>query len=508
MEILKGMVKDAGYPDVECTYGKVDENTIYYFVNELPNGNVIASTVLKEAINHAPHTSLGVVDKSGNIIIPFEHKEIKQVKDELLFAEKNIPSTSPVVTAINNKADPSLAQKMTEDVEKIKEQMNNVMALSGDFIFENAYSEATLYTMDGINVSGSYFSFISENNSNYYFTTNILNDKIIKFNPEYLTNKAEESEGLPQGDVPNTQEEMPEGETPLKEEEKESTDDSGLSLNLNFLEGEENKESPENEEVPQEQPIEDTSIPTGEEAEGEPENVEDQGTEPASVDEETGQPSENIEEPLEAENNIELPEADDKEEEENKIELPDEELEAGNEEKEEPVSTVEEAPATEETSEEATPEEENIDVNNNSREITYDDMSNPVIADATNTIRKLLNENSEQRQQIDKLTGELMAIKTQYDIIYEENGVKEKEILSIRNELASARNVATALTRENVKLGSSLNKNNEIIKSLEDQNQKLRDQVAGLHALGNAVAEANVLIEPMEEEKTGYDNLD
>ena len=28
MEILKGMVRDQGYPDTECTYGKVDDKTL------------------------------------------------------------------------------------------------------------------------------------------------------------------------------------------------------------------------------------------------------------------------------------------------------------------------------------------------------------------------------------------------------------------------------------------------------------------------------------------------
>ena len=43
VEILKGMVKDAGYPDEECNYVKIDDNTIYYFIKDyqLKNGNII-----------------------------------------------------------------------------------------------------------------------------------------------------------------------------------------------------------------------------------------------------------------------------------------------------------------------------------------------------------------------------------------------------------------------------------------------------------------------------------
>ena len=36
----------------------------------------------------------------------------------------------------------------------------------------------------------------------------------------------------------------------------------------------------------------------------------------------------------------------------------------------------------------------------------------------------------------------------------------------------------------------------EVVKGLETQNNSLKEQVIGLHALGNAVAEANTMIEP------------
>ena len=92
VEILKGMVKDAGYPDEECNYVKIDDNTIYYFIKDyqLKNGNIIATNILKEAIGHAPYTSLGVIDQNdGKLLIPFENKTIKQIGDNLLLVEQN-----------------------------------------------------------------------------------------------------------------------------------------------------------------------------------------------------------------------------------------------------------------------------------------------------------------------------------------------------------------------------------------------------------------------------------
>ena len=550
MEIMKGMVKDAGYPDVECKYGKVDDK-IYYFVTELPNGNIVASTVLKEAINHAPNTSLGIINKTGDILVPFENKEIRQVKDDLLFVEKNIPSTPVVTAAINDKADPTKAQQMTDDVTKIKEQLNSIMGLSGDFIFENPYSEGTLYTMDGINVSGGYFSFIAESNGDYYFTTSKLNDQIVKFNPEVLENMnqqppIEANNGQPESapatsDVPPENPEVPTAsDDPAPEATEESeqaqTDDSSLGLSIGFTANEdtpsdnggeevanENAETtPTDEEVPAEQ-TEDISqtdeVPAEEAAPG-AEEVPEEPTEdvpqtdevPAEegttlTDEEVPNEEAAPEEPLDEQAESVDEDAETAEEDIN-IPSDDEEPETTEEE----VTGDEEMPQEEEQPEESSeePVEESsvgVDINNDSRQITYDDMSNPVIADATNTIKKLLNENSSQRQQIDRLNGEIVSVRSQYDIIHEDNQIKEKEILTIRSELVNARNVTTALTRENIKLGATINKNKEIIAALEDQNQKLREQVAGLHALGSAVAEANVLIEPMDDDSGEYEKL-
>ena len=64
MEILKGQVRDPGYPDCECTYAKMDNGQLYYFIKdgELSNQNIIVTTILKEAIGHTPYTSLGLIN--------------------------------------------------------------------------------------------------------------------------------------------------------------------------------------------------------------------------------------------------------------------------------------------------------------------------------------------------------------------------------------------------------------------------------------------------------------
>ena len=170
MEILRGTVRDQGYPDTECTYGKVDDNTLYYFIPDgtLVNGSIIVSTNLKEAIGHAKHTSLGLIDTNGNLLIPCENKSIKQVgnkDDNLLLAEKNIPTTDSVITFLKNKDNPANQQSLEENDKFIKDQIIQAMGMSGDFIFASPGSEAALYTMDGVNASNGYYSYIAELNS-------------------------------------------------------------------------------------------------------------------------------------------------------------------------------------------------------------------------------------------------------------------------------------------------------------------------------------------------------
>ena len=449
MEILKGMVRDVGYPDVECTYAKVDDNTIYYFIEagELPNGNIIASTILKEAIGHAPYTSLGLINKNGDILIPFENKIIKETKDKLLLVEKNKPTSENVLEALKSKSDPFSASTLVETATTIKTQIKNAIGMSTEFIFDNQFSEAALYTMDGVNVANGYYSFISEFNGNYYFSSNVANSQIIKFNPDQL-------EETPEQGMDNT---------PIENNESEEQSMENTSI--------ENSES-------EEQSMENTSIENNESEEQSMENNTEASEE---VQEEDSAIKLNIDMPdqTQVENNEEInaysTEEEDKEERANSSN----EYEISNNEVNEISNEYEQTTEI--------PTENHM---------TTEDISNPVIADATNTIKKLLKENREQRQTIDKQFAEIEVIKSNYSILKEESTSREEEVISLRQELNRYRTQAIDLNRENTKLKSTLMRQSDVMKDLKKQNVGLREQVAGIHALGNAVAEANILIEP------------
>ena len=107
MEILKGKVQDPGFPDTEVTYLKTDDGKTYFFIENgtLKNGNIISTPILKEGIGHAPYTSLGLIDKDGNVLIPFENKNIKALSDDLLLVEKAKPTTQSVVDAASKQTE-------------------------------------------------------------------------------------------------------------------------------------------------------------------------------------------------------------------------------------------------------------------------------------------------------------------------------------------------------------------------------------------------------------------
>ena len=167
MKIQKGIVKYKDRDDIVCTYGVTDSGQNYYFIEledakRLSNGNIIASTELVEAIDpmfKAKH--VGVIDGSGKEVIPFVHRAIRPINEDTLLAELAEPISDSVKEANKMRSDPSLAAKLVSTPAVIKEKMNAKMGSEGKFVFNDQFSEATVYDINGNNLlNGSYYSFI------------------------------------------------------------------------------------------------------------------------------------------------------------------------------------------------------------------------------------------------------------------------------------------------------------------------------------------------------------
>lgn len=601
MEILKCKVQDPGFPDTEVTCLKTDDGQTYFFIEDgtLKNGNVISTPILKEGIGHAPYTSLGLITPQGEVLIPFENKNIKPLSNDLLLVERNTPVTESVVEALGKQNDPLSASELIETANTIKEQMKSIMGTNGAYAFDNQFSEAALYTTAGVNLANDYFSFIGASDGVYYMSKNIVGSPISKYDPYTVVNQEqatagseepvqENNQNIENSEVPTVEnnETNPEDsvtppsiDIPIVNEETNSTTDPMLpEVNMGEVQNEPINEDNTQVEVPSvnetvdnqavgetvEQPQlnianEENSSTTGpmlpevnmNETQNEVTNEENAQIEIPSVDatsdnqeitetqselniakeenevfENNGEfekPELNISEDtsdeIPQEENDEIDEQEEYTEETSVedystediedstsevIEEYDNETNEDNYETSEEISDEENEYQSFETSEDEggfdnTTESEQEYVEEESDDYFEEEINNPIIANATNTIRKLLEENRNQRQIIDKQESEIEALNASNEILSEENTSKTKEIIALRNSNAKYRSDNNDLNRENGRLKATTQRQEEVIEHLKSQNSALKEQVAGITALSNVVAEANNLFAPAEE---------
>lgn len=567
MEILKGKVQDPGFPDTEVTYLKTDDGKTYFFIENgtLKNGNIISTPILKEGIGHAPYTSLGLIDKDGNVLIPFENKNIKVLSDDLLLVEKAKPTTQSVVDAISKQTDPLSAAELIQTSDTIKSQMKSVMGSNSSYVFDNQFSEAALFTASGVNLANNYFSFIGLSNGAYYMSQNVVGSPISKYDPyANAANQAqEETNQVDSQESNNEQIEQQESSIENTIQNESFNNQAPLLPDINMDNQEQSQENQQNlEETAKkdEQKIEkkseniaipDIEIPSIQKPELDTDNeMSNQESNISSEDVNvSNNDTSNIDSQQEISENNELSEPTNELSEEVKLNIGDDintteevknevdynnsdvfEEDGGSEQTEN--SSLNDI-SDDETSNNSTELNQETDVSDdsyldggedynsnhvdenlneqqeeNSNQDSYEDnfeeeISNPVIINATNTIKKLLEENRKQRQIIDRQEGEIETLNSTNEILKEDNSEKTKEIISLRKAMSKYRSDNTELTRENNHLKSTNSRQEEIIDHLKTQNTTLKEQVAGITALGNAVAEANTLFTPEKDSDIG-----
>ena len=636
MEILKGQVRDPGYPDCECTYAKMDNGQLYYFIKdgELSNQNIIVTTILKEAIGHTPYTSLGLINSNGDVLIPFENKAITKLDDNLLLVEKNTATTQSVVDAINARSDPFSATNLVNTANAIKEQMKSVMGYSAEFVFDNQFSEAALYNIQGQNIGGAYFSFIGRDDfGNYYMSSNVLNSQIVKYDPSLVQNQApptasteapsssddvqqqiseapqdnqisdntqnnnetfnnvqEETPnqdqqnapdlGIPNIDIPiqnqvsDNQEQVNnvenqnfetgnnvgdnpdiplsngDGETTPENNTSDMVSDAGESENNSISQEVDNdaaatnndsndfgigdsnnvddttvddNESDVDSDIEDSDNADDTTVDDNEsDVDSDTEdndNVDDTTIDDNESDDDSDtEDNDNVDDTTiddnesdddsdaEDSDNVDDATVDDNEsdvdsdaEDNDKVDdITVDDNESDDDTDTEDSDNADDATVDDNESDDDSDtgnDDENVsNVEEANMDLVDEDITNPVIFNATNTIRKLLDENRSQREVIDHQADELENIKSSNEILLADNNSKEQELRSLRKSMSHFRGQNSSLTRENTKLKSINDRQKEVIENLKHQNQVLKEQVAGISALGSAVAEANTVI--------------
>lgn len=167
MKIQKGLVKYKERSDIICTYGITDDGKQYYFLNDtkLANNNVIVSNTLVEAVDpNVVKANVGVVDENGDIVIDCVNRSIRLVTNNILLVERANPTSPSVVDALKTRKDPLAATKLVSTPSVIKDKMFALMGDTGKFIFNDQFSEASLFNIDGVNlIKDKYYSFIAIN---------------------------------------------------------------------------------------------------------------------------------------------------------------------------------------------------------------------------------------------------------------------------------------------------------------------------------------------------------
>ena len=188
MKIQKGIVKYKDRNDIVCTYGLTDDGKQYYFLDEseskkLPNGSRIATTALIEAVDPmVKPNNVGLIDASGNIIIPFENRSIRQVNDDVLVVEKAVPTTQSVLDSLTLRNDPQSATKLVSTPAHIKDKLSAQMGCEGKYLFNDQFSEASIFNVNGVNlVNNEYYSFISTANDKLYMSKNTTDSVIDEY---------------------------------------------------------------------------------------------------------------------------------------------------------------------------------------------------------------------------------------------------------------------------------------------------------------------------------------
>lgn len=456
LEEKRNNVKYQGRDDYEVVYYDVpDTGKKYFFLDggkeRLKNGNIIATTSLKVAINaNRPEelAEIGVVDSEGHEVIPFTNRKIKVIDDNTLLVEPDKPVSENVIKAIEDRTQPQEATRLVSSANKIKENLNNKMNGNGRFIFNDLFSEATIYDIDGNNlVNNEYYSFVGINDNEMFLIKNDPESEVVTLplDKEKVEEVVEATEEL------NT------------EEVADNLDVSEVKVDENVVEDAFNSEI-----------LEDT--PTEEVVENNEDNA---------VIEDTNEEIETMEEPV----------ADVSEEvvEENNTEELNTTLDSMIEEpqKETAVSDdmINSMPATDEDIDEYRFENSQVHVDSIDRSDSFDDLveddhfRGSDFADATEIIEEMIGRMKDQDSQINKLESQLneekninRAVNRRNKELEEKNNILNKENNELEEKSNYYKRAAASLATENSNLKAQLEDKDKLLDMLREAKKLLNGE--------------------------------
>ena len=202
MQIQQGVVRYKDRTDLICNYGITEDGKQYYFLDNkpLPNGNIIATSLLVEAVDPSVKAAhAGVITRDGKVVIPLENKTVKNLGNNVLLVERAVPISKNVLESIGLKNIPDAATKLVTTPATIKDRLMIKMENEGRFVFNDQFSEASIFDYDGKNlIDNEYFSFIGMNSKKIYFSKNTVDSEITEYSlfPEKVALKDEGKDAI------------------------------------------------------------------------------------------------------------------------------------------------------------------------------------------------------------------------------------------------------------------------------------------------------------------------
>lgn len=522
MKIQKGQVQYKDRNDYYVTYGLTDDGKQYYFIEKdvevLKNGNRIATTVLVEAIDEMVKPEhIGVVNESGEEVISCTHRRVKPISDEILLAEAATPISQNVIDAINTRNDPTAATTLVSTTTTVKDKLNTKMNGNGRFVFNDLFSEATIYDINGNNlVNGEYYSFIGTDNNKLYLSKNTVDSEITEYSvlpPEVQANVSEGVNNeidinqveVAEDTVENALNEETNTEAPVPTpEEMQAVDAIAPEVPVANAE-----ELPVEQNLPEEVVSEenDLELPTISEDEVVPEEVTastDEIVENETVAEE--QPSE-IELPVtDTPIDLENPQEETISEEVSEEEIPQADIPV--EEQAEDVVENDTTDGIDQDLELNLPEEEmdttledsTVQVDSIEKEEDYTDLieesvKDPDIAEGTKIISGLIKQNKELKNTVASLEEELDRQKSTTKSIAEKAKMQEQKIEVLTEGRKKDRNKIISLENSKKELEEKVSYLERINSSQADEIDMLKPQLEGKEELVKLYAEAESLLD-------------
>ena len=195
IEFSKGIVKQAGYPEVSCKIIKAEINRKdemkdkpLYVVESIPlkAGLYVVTPSISEALSRVERKTIGIMNEQGELLVPMNNSSIISLNDKYV-ACNAYDSTRSL------KVDPLNFQQNINTSQEIKEKMKASANTEITFKCDNFNAKYDLYEISADNKFNKIFegaSYVAISNDTVYAHTNEVMDEVFVYGKQEIKDTA------------------------------------------------------------------------------------------------------------------------------------------------------------------------------------------------------------------------------------------------------------------------------------------------------------------------------